>query len=122
MRGMNPQFQHAKGLARSTVEHGSSFVVPAPAVSTSTFGRQPISELRLREPVDLHEGNRKSNRQAVLDCAKFSVNHLIALHRSQYVERPRSAQRFIRFFEPLDRVTGVFEHAYRMNQGTRHPI
>jgi hypothetical protein len=83
MRGMNPQFQHAEGLVRGTVEHGSSFVVPAPPVSTSTFGRQPVSKLGLRESVDLHKGSRRSNRQAVFDCAKFSVNYLIAFYRSQ---------------------------------------
>jgi hypothetical protein len=52
-------------------------------VSTSTFGRQPVSNLRLRESVDLHKGGRTSNRQAVFDSAKLSVNHLIALYRSQ---------------------------------------
>jgi hypothetical protein len=83
MRGMNPQFQHTEGLARSTVEHGSAFAIPAPPDSTSTFGRQPVGKLRLRESVYLHRGDRKSNRQAVFDCAKFSVNYLIALYCRQ---------------------------------------
>jgi hypothetical protein len=72
MRGMDPQFQHTEGLVRSTVEHESAFAIPAPPVSTSIFGRQPIGKPRLRESVDLHRGGRKSNRQAVFDCAKFS--------------------------------------------------
>jgi hypothetical protein len=83
MRGMNPQFQHTEGLARSAVEHGCAFAIPAPPVSTGTFGRQSVGKLRLRESVYLHRGDRKSNRQAVFDCAKFSVNYLIALYCRQ---------------------------------------
>jgi hypothetical protein len=122
MRGMNPQFQHAERLARSTVVHRSSFVVPAPPVVASARGRQPISKLRLRESVDFHTGVCRSDRQAVFDCAKFCVNDLIALYRSQKANWPRSSQCFIGFFEPLDRVTGIFEHADRVHQGTRQSI
>jgi hypothetical protein len=83
MRGMNSQFQHSEGLVRSTVEYGGAFAVPAPAVSTRTFSRKPVGELRLRESVDLHRGDRQSNRQTVFDCAQFSVHDLIAFYCCQ---------------------------------------